>query len=469
MGGAGMAMGAAGTGGAAAPDTSGVAPDAILLTAVAANRSVGLDWSRVKGATGYRVFFAATAGVTPTTGEAIDVPDPAFVHRGLQNGTTYYYVVCAVSSGMLGPPSKEASAQPGGEWVLEQLGTGDFDNVLDGQRVPRVAIEKRIQVLLFAEGYLEADLAAFHADATHTSRANDVDRWIDEVFAMEPYARLRDAFVVWYLPRASAAHVGAGDTAFDVTDSGGSIGEIDAAAAPLFSSIDAEGTDKFPLAVGTPPTQLVAAFMVFDEQRGRGGLSGLTSSLRNPNGNQSIRAAFGLGYAHEFTHALASVGDEYMEVSGRLPRAAETNNLAPSNRCDELPWAHLIEGRGINNTAGLVGAFGTPELGYHSELRCQMNGTHENGQIFCKQGDERYSNLLLRSDHLCNFCRELTTYRIFERTGVLSGQTAFATWKAMYRQPFFTRFGFFVPPGSVPQTLDCNRNQAAPVYQACVP
>ena len=120
-------------------------------------------------------------------------------------------------------------------------------------------------------------------------------------------------------------------------------------------------------------------------------------------------------------------------------------------------------------TAGLVGAFGTPEQGYHSELRCQMNGTHENGQAFCAAEDERYGNLLLRSPHLCNFCREMTTYRIFERTGMLSGTAGFATWKAMYRPAFFQRFGFFVPMGPLPQTIECNRGMAKPVYQACMP
>lgn len=371
---------------------------------------------------------------------------------------------------MVGPPSNEISLQPAGEWVLEQLGTGDFDNVIDGQRVPRVPIDKRIQVLLFPEGYTAADLAVFHSDATHGAKMNDVDRWIDEVFAKDPHSRMRDAFVVWYLPRASAARTGEGDTAFDVVVSNGAVTGSEAAAAPVWSAIDGDGQDKFAFPPTGQPTQLIAAFMVFDPQRGRGGMSGITRSLRNPAGNQNLRAAFGLGYAHEFTHAFASLDDEYMELSGGLPRMAETSNRSPSNRCDMLPWAHLLEGRGINTTAGLVGAFGTPELGYHSELRCQMNGTHENGQIFCESGDDRYSNLLLRSDHLCNFCREMTTYRVFERTGVLAGMDGFATWKAMYRPKFYERFGFFTPPGPIPQTVECNRNQpGTAVYHACMP
>jgi hypothetical protein len=447
-----------------------VAADAIVLTSVAANGGVGLDWSRVKGATGYRVFHAVTSGVTPASGQPIDVSEPAYVHRALQNGTTYYYVVAALVAGALGPPSNEVSVQPGGEWALEQLGSGDFDNVIDGQRVARVPLDKRVQILLLGEGYTAADLPAFHADATHGTRENDVDRWIDEVFAMDPYSRLREAFVIWYLPRASTARVGAGATAFGITVSNGSVGGTAAAAAPLWSALDAEGADKFAFPPGTGSVvQLVAAFMIFDPARGRGGLSGVTSSLRNPGANQSIRAAFGLGYAHELTHALAGVDDEYIETSGRAPRASETNNVVPSNRCEELPWAHLLEGRGINKTAGLVGAFGTPEQGFHSELKCHMNGTHDNGSALCAATDERATKLPLRSQHLCNFCRELTTYRIFERSGLLAGTEGFTTWKATYRPAFFNRLGFFVPMGAIPQTIECNRGQSMPLYQACVP
>jgi hypothetical protein len=29
--------------------------------------------------------------------------------------------------------------------------------------------------------------------------------------------------------------------------------------------------------------------------------------------------------------------------------------------------------------------------------------------------------------------------------------------------------GFAVPEGSLPQTLECNRGEAKPVYEACVP
>jgi hypothetical protein len=81
-----------------------------------------------------------------------------------------------------------------------------------------------------------------------------------------------------------------------------------------------------------------------------------------------------------------------------------------------------------------------------------------------------YPDLDLRvNDRMCNFCRELTTYRAFERARILSGSSGFATWKSTYRKPFYQRFGFKVP-APVPQTLKCPEDSAArPVFQDCAP
>jgi hypothetical protein len=99
-----------------------------------------------------------------------------------------------------------------------------------------------------------------------------------------------------------------------------------------------------------------------------------------------------------------------------------------------------------------------------------MNGTHDNGSFWCEMGDEMFTTLTLRPQRFCNFCREMVAYRVFERSGVLSGMTAFETWKAMYRTPFWERFEFSVPEGPLPQTVECNRGEAGkPVYEACMP
>lgn len=463
-GAAGMAP--AGSGGAAGggPVMGGVDPSAITLTAVSANQTVGLDWPRIAGATGYRVYWSMTAGVTPMSGQAIDVVEPGYVHRALTNGSAYYYVITSLLASGEGPLSTEATATPGGDWTLEVLGAGDFVDVSTGERVPQVPLAQRIHVLLLAEGYLEGELGIFHDHAQHNldDPENDVDRWLAEVFAIDPYSQLREAFVVWYYAKPSSAHIDQGETAFGNDPS--TVGET------LFPALDGEGTDAFPFPLTTTTKNYVASFLLFDPARGRAGVSGYASQCSNPEDSQQrIGCAFGVGHAHEFTHAFAGVRDEYMENDNNLPQESETSNIYPTNTCDALPWAHLLEGRGINDTADLVGAFGHAERGYHSELLCLMNGTHDNGQYWCASGDEAYTSLTLRPSRLCNYCRELTGYHVMRRSGLLPEMNGFETWKAMYRMPFYDTFGFAVPEGTLPQTLECNRGEAKAVYEACVP
>jgi hypothetical protein len=388
----------------------------------------------------------------------LESTEPALVHRGLTNGTAYYYIVVVVTDAGEGKRSNEAKATPGGEWVLEELGAGDFNDVLTGARVARVPIEKRVQILLLPEGYLESELRVFHDPATHNlaTPSNDVDRWIKEVFDLDPYSKLREAMVVWYLPRASMTHIDGGSSAFANPSAG------------LWSALDAAGGDVFLFPPTAASRNFVASFLLFDPARGRAGVSGHTTSCPNPaDRNLTMRCAFGIGHAHEFTHAFTDVRDEYMEDGNSRTGVSEAwSNVNGTNKCDELPWSHLLFGRGINDkTDNLVGAFGRPERGYHSELKCHMNGTHDNGKYWCTAGD-----LTLRVSRLCNFCRELTAFRVLFRTGIIPGsvQQAFATWKAMYRQPFFTRFGFTVPT-PVPQTLRCSGEADKPVFEACAP
>ena len=386
-------------------------------------------------------------------------PEPSFVHRALTNGTRYHYVVAVVTDAGEGKLSNEAQATPGGEWVLEVLGSGDFDDIATGARVARLPIERRIHILLLPDGYLAAELPVFHDHANHDPArpANDVDRWVKEIFDLEPYSKLREGFVVWYLPRASTTHMDGAGSAF-------------ANPAPaLWATLDNAGPDAFPYPPPSGSRNYVASFLLFDPARGRAGVSGHTTSCPHPmDRNLTMRCAFGIGHAHEFTHAFSDVRDEYLEDSNtRTGVSEEWSNVNGTNRCDELPWAHLLHGRGINTaTDQLVGAFGRPQRGYHSELKCHKNGTHENGNYWCTPG----TSLTLRPARFCNFCRELTTYRLLYRTGILAGsnQQAFGVWKAMYRQAFFRRFGFSVPM-PVPQTLRCGNEPEKAVYEACVP
>lgn len=475
LGGASVAgaavAGNAGTGGAGgAPPNPGF--DAMLTaTALAANRSVGVEWNAVADATAYKVYFAE--GAAPTQASMsfeVAAPRAAFVHRALTNGTAYHYAVSALVGGQESKLSPPAMATPTGEWSLEELGDGQVEDISTGMPAPRIPVEKRVQVLLFAEGYQVADLDVFHSDADHGGeRESDVDSWIDYVFGLEPYKDYREAFVVWTIARASSTHFDGADTAFMVPVSGSATGNISSTGETATRAWEAIGL------LPVPPSDFsgqgfasarthVASFLLYDAQRGRAGVSGRMLGLSHPTQNQQrIAAAFGVGHAHEFTHAFSSLRDEYIELDNDAPQTSETSNVVATNSCSQVPWSHLLGGGPYNAaTQELVGAFGTPEQGYHPELICLMNGTHDNAVQFGGDG------LLRDDDRMCNFCREMTAYRIHSRTGIMEDDDAgFATWKASYRPKFFEKYPFQVPP-VVPQTNDVqNPAQGMAVYEAC--
>ena len=474
----GGAVSAAGTAGATGlAGSAGAPPDAgfdakLAATALAANQSVGVEWNAVEGATAYKVYVAEGAAPTSASmSQEVKAPHAAFVHHALKNGTAYHYAVAAVVGGIESKLSPEAVATPAGEWVLEELGDGQFDDVSTGKLAPRVPLEKRVHLLLFAEGYLAADLPKFHDDADHAAkRAGDVDSWVDYVFSLAPYKDYREAFAVWYLPRASNTHFDGADTAFMVPVAAAATGNVTGTGETATRAWQAIGLMPVPpmdftaVGFGTVRTH-VASFLLFDAARGRAGVSGLTLALRNPaQASQRIASAFGVGHAHEFTHAFSSLRDEYIELDNSAPNnTSETSNVVGSGQCATLPWQHLLSGGSINpQTESLVGAFGTPEQGYHSELLCLLNGTHDNAGHYGGNG------LLRDDDRMCNFCREVTAYRIHSRTGILADDTAgFEAWKAQYRAKFFERFPFQVP-AVVPQTNNVqNPAQGMPVYEAC--
>jgi hypothetical protein len=343
--------------------------------------------------------------------------------------------------------------------------------VSTGKLAPRIPLEKRVHLLLFAEGYTAADLPKFHADADHADkRTGDVDAWVDYVFSIAPYQDFREAFAIWYLPRASNTHFDGADTAFMVPVTAATTGSVTGTGETATRAWAAIGlhpvppTDFSATGFGSVRTH-VASFLLFDAARGRAGVSGLTLALRNPaQSAQRIASAFGVGHAHEFTHAFSSLRDEYVELDNEAPTGtSETSNVVAGNQCSSLPWQHLLSGGSYNaNTESLVGAFGTPEQGYHSELICLLNGTHDNAAHYGGNG------LLRDDDRMCNFCREITAYRIYSRAGVLSDDAAgFTSWKAAYRAKFFQRFPFAVP-AVVPQTNNVqNPAQGMAVYEAC--
>ena len=444
------------------------------LTVVAANTTVGLDWPRVADATKYRVYWATAPGVSKSA-SALESTEPAMVHRGLANGTAYYYAVAAVTAAGEGDLSAEATATPGGEWVLEELGAGDFDDVVTGGRVGRLAIKDRIHIVLLGEGYLESELGKLH-DLDHPrryarQRRGPLDRRGLPHRAV-PAAPRRLRHLVPAARLGGPPGRGHDRVRRDHHQRRRRHGHGRRRAALLGAGRE-RAADAFAFPPSSPVVNHVAAFLLYDSARGRAGVSGLTTTLQNPNDrNQRIGAAFGIGHAHEFTHAFASLRDEYLETTNTSRSASETGNTSPTNTCSTLPWAHLIAGAGINTDRrpGRRLRHGRARLPSRAQVPAERHARQRPVLLPADLvGQLSRASPCAVDDRMCNFCREITTYRVFDRTRILPGTSGFATWKSHYRGPFYQRYGFKVP-SPVPQTLKCPEDSAArPVFQACVP
>jgi Glycoside hydrolase family 44/Fibronectin type III domain len=80
------------------------------LTATVANSQVALTWAASSGATSYNVKRSTTNG--SGYAQIVNTNGTNFTDSGLTNGTTYYYVVSAVSGAGEGPNSNQASGTP---------------------------------------------------------------------------------------------------------------------------------------------------------------------------------------------------------------------------------------------------------------------------------------------------------------------------------------------------------------------
>ncbi|MFB0843987.1 hypothetical protein [Paenibacillus oleatilyticus] len=84
------------------------------LTATGGDAQVTLNWNSVTGVKGYNIKRATTPG-GPYTTVANDVYGTTYTDTTVTNGTTYYYVVTAVTADGESANSNEASATPKGQ------------------------------------------------------------------------------------------------------------------------------------------------------------------------------------------------------------------------------------------------------------------------------------------------------------------------------------------------------------------
>ncbi|MBN1129470.1 MAG: hypothetical protein JXA71_10815 [Chitinispirillaceae bacterium] len=353
--------------------------------------------------------------------------------------------------------------RPGIAFEPHFFGNGDIIDMRDSQTV-HLPIPQRMQVVVFGEGYALADLAAGRYET-------DLGRWMTDVFRLRIAAYFKESYIVWKFRSPSNQHLtgeGQVDSYFKLPLSGRAMasGPYDSAAAIMWRALQ-----RFPFmprdyAYGSAARNLVCSFMLYDSTRSRSGFSGQMRTFSNPSTtSQRVYVAMALGQQHEFMHAMARLSDEYYDA-GHSPLGASSatqtsqriTNVVFSAKCDSLPWKHLLKGDAINpDTDSLIGAFGANGR-FHPTLKCLMNGTHDNADLFGGNG------LLRTDDRHCNWCEELLAFRTYERVLVLPDQaTAWECWVTDYRGPFYRCFGFYVP-AVVPQT----NNTGVAYFMPCI-
>ena len=369
--------------------------------------------------------------------------------------------------------SDEATATPGGRWQLVHYGSGVVDGL--GSDEVWVPVEDRIHVVLLPEGYLQGDLEVFDEDVADS---------LEDLRTIDVYSAYMPAFVIWKLPLASAQRVAdtdpqTADTAFEVPISAGFTGIPNIVSnGPTSQRIWGELEDfPFPPTVYWPgggktndiAKKLVVSVHVYRESSGGSGYSGQARRMTNPNdSDQRLSVGFGVNWVHEFSHAFSRVSDEYLSLDqsglGEEPelmdQSAYVSNVVMSSACDDVPWQHLLAGSVINpETEHLVGAFGTQTHGYHSEFMCLMNGSSDNDVFYGGSPNLR------TVDRMCNWCREVTTFRLFERVGLLDDpQTSFASWTDQHRDVFYEHYGF-----TTPEVVPQQNSEGTEIYEACQP
>jgi hypothetical protein len=335
-----------------------------------------------------------------------------------------------------------------GSGIINRLGTGG-SNGLDP--------EDMVHALILSEGYtqIEHDSGIFD---------QDVQGWLDDFVKIPFYVNFQEAFCIWKMPIISNEYVSAGvpdpgDTAFlvPITDEGDGVGSVPDDGPTAAKVWEAAALHPYPPTSFYPPggrpgrnaKNLIPIVLLYDKDKGASGYSGKSMGLDNPNDpNQRFSAGMGHRRVHEFTHAFSLARDEYIEdddpaacgANDQTDSSAGVTNVVCDPDCDNVPWNHLLHGGSHNpGVADLVGAFGHPVEGFHSEAKCLMNGSHDNADYFGGDGK-------LRVDRMCNFCREMSAFRLLERTHVLDdAATSWDSWKTAFRDQYFAAYPFNTP------------------------
>lgn len=112
------------SGGSYAPGTASITITRLLtpiqnLKAVSGKQQVTLSWDPMPEATSYNVYWSTSRDVGTTNGTLIANVSTPYIHTGLLDNTTYYYIVTAVVDGFESEGSNVVWSTPG--WLLESV------------------------------------------------------------------------------------------------------------------------------------------------------------------------------------------------------------------------------------------------------------------------------------------------------------------------------------------------------------
>src|SRR5206468_415065 len=119
------------SGGSTEANATPVAPGAVPAAPAAApivtagNGKNFISWNPIAGVTSYNLYWGMATGVTTGTGTQISgITNKNFLHSGLTNGATYFYILTPVNEIGEGPASTEASGTPAAPTAVPAVPAG---------------------------------------------------------------------------------------------------------------------------------------------------------------------------------------------------------------------------------------------------------------------------------------------------------------------------------------------------------
>jgi hypothetical protein len=99
------------------------------VAGIAGDASAAIVWDKTRSAAAYHLYWSTLPGVTKTTGTKVANVTNPFVHTGLIDNKTYYYIVTAANNSGESAPSAEVAVRPAAQsWGLPQKVPGAAPN-----------------------------------------------------------------------------------------------------------------------------------------------------------------------------------------------------------------------------------------------------------------------------------------------------------------------------------------------------